>query len=35
MDDDFDDDYYTTYYQRLDKYKAAGLPRSDCYRDDL
>ena len=24
MDDDFDDDYYTTYYQRLEK--AVGLP---------
>lgn len=28
MDDDFDDDYYTTYYQRLDiyNYKSVGLP---------
>ena len=26
MDDDFDDDYYTTYYQRLDIYKSVGLP---------
>ena len=27
MDDGFDDDYYTTYYQRSDTYKAVGLPR--------